>query len=231
MCTLLVFPWIFSYKKKRLHFFCCFLPLVSSAATSVATNRKELHADSSNILPCSATLCQPFFVWPGQTSRVFFQVCSPTWEQNTPHKKLRLISPPFSCFRTLGLPPSPAPTPGGVWKPPGDQLHRAAERAGSPPALPPRQIRHRKPDRSKSGGTSACVAAVSESSCGPDVLYLLFTVFYFTQSTVWFDGFPCLFLHYSSIYALGRWFHAEYTVWFQIRENIQWLKGLFWSGD
>lgn len=152
----------------------------------------------------------------------FFKSAVPLENKIRPTRnRLRLISPPFSCFRTLGLPPSPAPTPGGVWKPPGDQLHRAAERAGSPPALPPRQIRHRKPDRSKSGGTSACVAAVSESSCGPDVLYLLFTVFYFTQSTVWFDGFPCLFLHYGSIYALGRWFHAEYTVWFQIRENIQ----------
>lgn len=84
MCTLLVFPWIFSYKKKDCILFCCFLPLVSSAAASVATNRKELHADSSNILPCSATL----LLWPGQTSRVFFfKVCSPTWEQNTPHKK------------------------------------------------------------------------------------------------------------------------------------------------
>lgn len=229
MCTLLVFPWIFSYKKKDCIFFCCFLPLVSSAAASVATNRKELHADSSNILPCSATL----LLWPGQTSRVFFLKSAVPLENKIrpTRNRLWLISPPFSCFRTLGLPPSPAPPHGGVWEPPGDQLHRAAERAGSPPALPPRQIRHRKPDRSKSGGTSTCVAAVSESSCGPDVMYLLFAVSYFTESTVWFAGFSCLFLDYGSIYALGRWFHAECRVWFQIRENIQWLKGLFWSGD
>lgn len=118
--------------------------------------------------------------------------------QETACSSLLFTFLPPSCFRTLGLPPSPAPAPGGVWKPAGDQLHRAAERAGSPPALPPRQIRDREPDRSKSGGASTCAAAVSESSSRPDVMDL-FVVFYFAQKNSSRHSFlfQVLFLHFT----------------------------------
>lgn len=82
-------------------------------------------------------------------------------------KKKRCFS--LSLFRSLGLPLSPSCSPSRVWKPPRDQLHRAAERAGSPPARPHTTRGHkiwcRKPARSKPWGTSTCVTAASESFC------------------------------------------------------------------
>lgn len=41
-----------------------------------------------------------------------------------------------SLFRALGLPPAPSCAPCRVWKPSRDQLHRAAECAGSAPTGP-----------------------------------------------------------------------------------------------
>lgn len=57
------------------------------------------------------------------------------WMQQTRHLVTLLTVFFLPCLpRTLGLPHSLPHTPCGVWKPPRDQLHRAAERAGSPPA-------------------------------------------------------------------------------------------------
>lgn len=81
-----------------------------------------------------------------------------------------------SLFRSLGLPPSPSRTPCRVWKPPRDQLHRAAECAGSPPAQPhttrSRTIRPRKPARAESWGTFTCVTAASKSFKWTDIHYI-----------------------------------------------------------
>ncbi len=79
----------------------------------------------------------------------------------------------LSPCRSLGLSPSPSRPPCRVWKPAREQLHRAAERAGAPPARPHttrgHTIRHRKPARSKSWGTSTCFTATSKSGIQHEV--------------------------------------------------------------
>lgn len=72
-----------------------------------------------------------------------------------------------SLPRTLGLPRSSPYTSGGVRKPPRDQLHRAAECAGPPPACADttrtHSIRNRGPAGSKLGDSR--VTAASKSTC------------------------------------------------------------------
>lgn len=84
------------------------------------------------------------------------------------------VSHRFS-FRSLGLPLSPSRTLRRVWKPAREQLHRAAECAGSAPARPhstrAHTIRPRQSARSKSGGTSTCFTATSKSLVTPQNVY------------------------------------------------------------
>lgn len=70
-------------------------------------------------------------------------------------------SKPLSLCRPLGLPPSATHTPCRIWKPPGNQLHRAPKRADSPPTRPPTTRHHTVRCREPSGPRNACTCATA----------------------------------------------------------------------
>lgn len=219
MCTLLVFFLnIFLQTKKRLHyfFFVFFLPLESSAAASVATNRKELHAESSNILPCSATLCQPVFVWPGQTWRVFQSLQSHLRTKYAP-QETECGSPAhlstFFLFQNTGT--TTLTRTHTRWslktsRRPTSQSCRAC-RPSTRPATPSDTTQKTWSIQIWGRIRMCCRSQWVLLWAWHHVLFVC-SVLFFAQSTIWFAGSPCLFLHYGSIYALGRWFHAEYSL-------------------
>lgn len=113
----------------------------------------------------------PFFWWSYDTLKKNKKNKQKTWP---------LCCFSLSLFRSLGLPPSPSRTPSRVWKPPRDQLHRAAECAGSPPSQPHTTWGHkiwcRKPARSKSWGTSTRVTAASKSLWHPPKKWIFINI-------------------------------------------------------